>query len=397
MTPFVWLAMACGGLILAISMGIRQAFGLFLPPLTADLSIGRETFAFAMAIQQIFWGGLHPFFGVIADRYGAGRVIAFGGVAYAAGLYLMSIATGPLMIDAGGGVLVGTALAATTFGPVLGAVGRLVPPERRSFAFGLVSAGGSLGIFIVAPISHGLISGFGWSAAFIALTAVALVMVPLAVPLAGKPPASSGSEARLSLADALGEAGRHPGYWYLNLGFFVCGFHVSFVAFHLPAYLSDMGLPASSGALALVLIGFFNVVGTYLCGLAGARYAKKYSLSTLYFLRAIVFAVFLAAPKTELTVMVFASAIGLLWLGTVPLTSGLVAHIFGVRYLGTLFGIVFVSHQIGGFVGVWWAGWMFDRTGSYDSAWIFSIVLALAATLLHLPIAERPVRLQPAT
>lgn len=396
MTPFIWLAIACGGLILAISMGTRQVMGLFLPPMTVDLAIGREAFAFAMAIQQIFWGGLHPFFGLIADRYGAGRVLAFGGVAYGIGLYMMSAATGPLMLDAGGGVLIGTALAATTFGPVLGAVGRLVPLEKRSFAFGLVSAGGSLGMFAMAPISHGLIGWLGWSGALLALAVGALLLAALAIPLAGKPPAGIAGEARLSLSEALNEARRHSGYWYLNLGFFVCGFHVSFVAFHLPAYLRDMGLPASSGALALVLIGFFNVIGTYLCGLAGGRYMKKYSLSAIYLLRAIVFAAFLAAPKTELTVMIFASALGLLWLGTVPLTSGLVAHIFGVRYLGTLFGIVFLSHQIGGFVGVWWAGWMFDRSGSYDAAWVFSIVLAVAATLLHLPITERPLRLQPA-
>jgi predicted MFS family arabinose efflux permease len=376
-------------------MGIRQTFGLFLSPMSIDLGIGRESFALAMAIQNILWGVAQPVTGMIADKYGAGRVLVVGTAAYVAGLVIMSGATSVSDLQLGGGVFVGLAMSCTSFAVVLGAIGRAVPAEKRSMALGLASAGGSFGQFIMAPVGQGLIAANGWAGALVAMAVVALLMAPLAIVLAGRP-ASSGSKGTeaisQSLSEALGEAGRHGGFWYLTIGFFVCGFQVVFIAVHLPAYLGDIGLSASLGATALALIGFFNIVGTWLCGFLGGRYSKKYVLSGLYTLRSLVIVLFLVAPKTEATVLVFAAAIGLLWLGTVPLTSGLVAQIFGVRYMSTLFGIVFLSHQVGSFLGVWLGGVVFDATGSYDAIWIASVLLGLAAAALHLPIAERPLR-----
>jgi predicted MFS family arabinose efflux permease len=390
-----FVAVMCGALVLTLAMGIRQTFGLFLSPMSIDLGIGRESFALAMAIQNILWGVAQPVTGMIADKYGAGRVLVVGTAAYVAGLVIMSGATSVSDLQLGGGVFVGLAMSCTSFAVVLGAIGRAVPAEKRSMALGLASAGGSFGQFIMAPVGQGLIAANGWAGALVAMAVVALLMAPLAIVLAGRP-ASSGSKGTeaisQSLSEALGEAGRHGGFWYLTIGFFVCGFQVVFIAVHLPAYLGDIGLSASLGATALALIGFFNIVGTWLCGFLGGRYSKKYVLSGLYTLRSLVIVLFLVAPKTEATVLVFAAAIGLLWLGTVPLTSGLVAQIFGVRYMSTLFGIVFLSHQVGSFLGVWLGGVVFDATGSYDSIWIASVLLGLAAAALHLPIAERPLR-----
>jgi predicted MFS family arabinose efflux permease len=384
-----------GALVLTLAMGIRQTFGLFLSPMSIDLGIGRESFALAMAIQNILWGVAQPVTGMIADKYGAGRVLVVGTAAYVAGLVIMSGATSVWDLQLGGGVLVGLAMSCTSFAVVLGAIGRAVPAEKRSMALGLASAGGSFGQFIMAPVGQGLIAANGWTGALVAMAVVALLMAPLAIVLAGRPASSgsTGTEAiSQSLSEALAEAGRHGGFWYLTVGFFVCGFQVVFIAVHLPAYLGDIGLSASLGATALALIGFFNIVGTWLCGFLGGRYSKKYVLSGLYTLRSLVIVLFLVGPKTEATVLVFAAAIGLLWLGTVPLTSGLVAQIFGVRYMSTLFGIVFLSHQVGSFLGVWLGGVVFDATGSYDSIWIASVLLGLAAAALHLPIAERPLR-----
>jgi len=310
-------------------------------------------------------------------------------------LVVMSGSTGVWGLQLGGGVLVGLAMSCTSFAVVLGAIGRVVPAVKRSMALGIASAGGSFGQFIMAPIGQGLIAAEGWGGALVVMALIAALMAPLALALAGRPadPASAGVPAiSQSLGEALGEAGRNGGFWYLTVGFFVCGFQVVFIAVHLPAYLTDIGLSAGLGATSLALIGFFNIVGTWLCGFLGGRYSKKYLLSSLYTLRSLVIAVFLLAPKTEAMVLAFAAAIGLLWLGTVPLTSGLVAQIFGVRYMSTLFGIVFFGHQVGSFLGVWLGGVVFDATGSYDTIWIASILLGFAAAALHLPIAERPLR-----
>ncbi|MGF1641256.1 MAG: MFS transporter [Rhodospirillales bacterium] len=391
------IALICGALVLTLAMGIRQTFGLFLSPMSIDLGIGRESFALAMAIQNLLWGALQPLTGMIADRYGAGRVLAAGVVAYVAGLLVMSGATGTFGIYLGGGVLVGLAMSCTSFAVVLGAIGRAVTAEKRSMALGVASAGGSFGQFVMAPVGQGLITANGWSDALLTMAGLALLMAPLALALAGRLAGSASGPAAVtvpaqSLRAAVAEAGRHGGYWYLSIGFFVCGFQVVFIAVHLPAYLGDIGLDAALGATALALIGFFNIVGTWGCGVLGGRYSKKYLLSGLYILRSLVIAVFLAAPKTEATVLLFAAAIGILWLGTVPLTSGLVAQIFGVRYMSTLFGLVFFSHQLGSFLGVWLGGVVFDATGSYDAIWIASILLGLAAAALHLPITEQPLR-----
>jgi predicted MFS family arabinose efflux permease len=374
-------------------MGIRQSFGLFLPPMTLDLGIGREAFALALAVQNILWGLFQPVTGMIADRFGAGRVVVAGAAVYALGLIHMSGAATALDLNLGAGLLVGFGTAATGFAVVLGAVGRLVAAERRSMALGVVSAGGSFGQFVMAPAGQALIAAQGWPGALVTLALFAALMAPLAAALAGRLGEPSRAEApAMSLAQAIGEASGHSGYRYLTLGFFVCGFQVTFVAVHLPAYLGDVGLSAETAALALALIGFFNIIGTYTCGALGDTYSKKYLLSLLYLLRAVVVAVFLVAPKTESTVLVFAAAIGFLWLGTVPLTSGLVGQIFGVRYLSTLFGIVFFSHQMGSFLGVWLGGYAFDTLGSYDPVWMGSIALGIGAALLHLPITEKPLR-----
>jgi predicted MFS family arabinose efflux permease len=326
---------------------------------------------------------------MIADKYGAGRVLLAGAAAYALGLVIMAYASGPLTLDLGAGVLVGFAVAATSFAVVLGAVGRLAPPERRGLALGIASAGGSFGQFIMIPVGHALLAGFGWSMALILMAVLSALMVPLALPLKGRPARSDGAQ---GLKGALTEAAGHSGYWYLTAGFFVCGFHVAFISFHLPAYLTDIGLSADTGAIALTLIGLFNIVGTYGFGALGDRWSKKYLLAALYAVRGLIIALFVFFPKSELTVYLFASAMGLLWLGTVPLTSGLIAQIFGVRYLGTLFGIAFFSHQLGSFLGVWLAGRLFDTTGSYDTVWLIAIALGVLAGLINMPIADRPLR-----
>ncbi len=387
------VALLCGALILSVAMGIRQTFGLFLAPMSVDLGIGREAFALALAVQNLLWGAAQPVAGAVADRFGAIRVLVVGTAAYAVGLLVMSGAASTADLHLGAGLLVGLAMSCTSFAVVLGAIGRSVPAHKRSMALGVASAGGSFGQFAMAPVGQALISAQGWPGALATMAVIALVMAPLALALA--PPrrgAPAVSAVQQSLGAALAEAGSHAGYWYLTVAFFVCGFQVVFIGVHLPAYLGDLGMSPGLGATALALIGFFNIVGSWLAGALGGRYSKKYLLSALYGLRSLAIAAFLAAPKTEATVLVFAAAMGLLWLGTVPLTSGLVAQIFGVRYMSTLFGIVFFSHQLGSFLGVWLGGVVFDATGSYDAIWLASILLGVAAAVLHLPIADRPLR-----
>lgn len=391
------IVLICGAAILSLAMGIRQTFGLFLSPMSADLGIGREAFGLAMAIQNLLWGALQPFTGMIADRYGSLRVVFVGTAFYLAGLLVMAGAGGVAGLTLGGGVLVGMAMSCTSFAVVLGAVSRTVPEDKRSMALGIASAGGSFGQFFMAPVGISLIDLLGWPGALTAMAALSCAMAPLALALArprrgGGPVSGALPAVEQSLGEAIGEARRNSSFWYLTVGFFVCGFQVVFIAVHLPPYLTDMGFSPGLGATALALIGLFNIVGTWGSGVLGGRYPKKYLLSTLYLLRSLVIAVFLAAPKTEVTVLVFAALMGLLWLGTVPLTSGLVAQIFGVRFMSTLFGFVFFGHQVGSFLGVWLGGVVFDATGTYDSVWIASILLGVAAAALHLPISERALR-----
>ncbi len=373
-----------------LSMGLRTSFGLFLKPMTSQFGWGRRIFALAMAIQNLLWGAFQPFVGAIADRWGAGRVVAGGGIVYAFGLYIMSVSTSPIRLYFSAGLLIGLGLSSAGLGVTLGAVGRSVVSDQRSWALGTVTAAGSLGQLIMAPVSQTLLTHFGWSRALQLLSLLILLMLPLAIGLRGRTDRAIATDP-LNLAKALTEARGHSGFKFLTAGFFVCGFHVSFIAVHLPAYLGDAGFPPAMGALSLSLIGLCNIFGTLSFGIMGGKFSKKYLLSCLYLLRAIVFFSFIIIPLSEWSALIFSSTIGFLWLGTIPLTSGLVAQIFGPRYMTMLFGIVFFSHQIGSFIGVWLGGYLYDTTGSYLIVWWLSVALGLMASLLHLPIDDRAI------
>jgi len=385
------IAIACGALIVTLSMGVRQSFGMFLQPIGRDFGIGREYFGFAIAVQNLLFGLAQPFVGAIADRYGVRRVLVVGTLVYAAGLALAAVVLTPGGIMASLGVLVGLGLSGTTFVVVLTGVARLVPPEQRSLAFGLVTAGGSFGQFAVVPISQALIAAWGWRSAMIGLGVLMLATLAAAVGI--RRPAASSVAATADdggLTRALAQAAAHPHYWLLNAGFFVCGFHIAFIATHFPAYLVDKGLPAQVGASALALVGLFNIAGSYLFGLWGGRHSRPRLLAALYLARAVVIAIFLAVPLSATSALVFAAAFGFLWLGTVPLTNGAVASLFGLRYLSTLYGIVFLSHQVGSFVGAWVAGRLYDTTGSYQPVWIASVALGLAAAAISYVTRDTP-------
>ena len=384
------------GLLLSISMGVRHGFGLFLQPMSADLGWSRQSFAFALALQNLIWGAMQPVTGMLADRFGAGRVIFVGGLLYVCGLLVMAYSQTGTEFALGAGVLIGLGLSGTTFSIVLGVVGRATAPERRSMALGITAAAGSAGQFVMLPLEHTFIGTHGWFTALLSIAVLAALMMPLAALLAEpKRPVAAGP--RQSAGEAVREALGHRGFGLLTLGFFVCGFQVVFVAVHLPAYLLDKGLSAKTGMIALALIGFCNIIGTYLAGWLGGKLPKKYLLSGLYFGRAIVITVFLLVPVSPLAVYVFAASIGILWLATVPLTNGIIAQIFGVQFVSMLSGFVFFSHQIGSFLGVWLGGLMFDQTGSYAIVWILSIALGVIAGIVNLPIDETPVvRVAPA-
>ena len=380
-------------LIILISMGTRQTFGLYLQPITDELDIGRELFSLAIALQSII-GGL-PFAGVLADRYGSRWVAIGGGLLFAVSMYLMSIVTHWTGLMLGFGLLSGISLSCVSYVVVLGAVAQVVPPERRSRTFGFITAAGSVGMFIVVPVAQRILNTFGWRTTLAILAGFAGLIALLAVgyptrkqPVAGGESTDKPSD---SLTQVLVQASRHSGYWLLTIGFFVCGFHVSFVASHLPTYLTDNGLSGTAGATALSLVGLFNLFGSTLFGYLGDHYRKKYLLSGLYLGRSFVISLFLLFPLTETTALIFGAAIGFLWLATVPLTSGTVAQIFGPRYLSTLYGIVFFSHQIGSFLGVWLGGRIYDATGMYTPVWVIAIILGVLACIVHLPIVDRPV------
>jgi MFS family permease len=383
----------CGATVLALNMGVRQTFGLFLEPMTADLAIGRGSFALAIAVQNLLWGLLTPAFGVLADRYGSGRCLAFGGLIYVAGLLITALGGSLFALHAGAGVLVGIGVAACGYPLVLSAVARAFPPERRSFALGVAASGGSVGQFLLLPVTQVTIGGLGWVGAMLILAALAALVVPLSAALAGRP--ATAADGSPSLGGAVVQAGGHRGFQLLTSGFFVCGFHVAFIATHLPAYITSLHFDPLVGATALSLIGFFNILGGLLAGYLGGRYRKKYLLSAIYLARALAIAGLLYGPKTETTVFVFAALFGLLWLSTVPLTSGVVGDIFGARYLATLFGIVMFSHQMGAFFGAWLGGVSYDLTGSYEPIWLLAIALGLLAALLHWPIPDRALFAEP--
>jgi MFS family permease len=384
----LWLLLG-GSLILALSLGIRHGFGLFLPPMSAEFGWGREVFAFAIALQNLIWGLTQPFTGALADRFGARRTVIVGGVLYAIGLGCMGLADSPLSLSLSAGLLIGIGLSGTSFSVILGAVGRAVPMEKRSMAMGIAAAAGSFGQFAMLPGTLGLIGWLGWSAALLALGLLVALIVPLAAMLKDKPLPLLGHEQ--TLGEALREACSHSGFWLLALGFFVCGFQVVFIGVHLPAFLVDQHLPALVGTTVLALVGLFNIFGTYIAGWLGGRMSKPRLLSALYLTRALVISAFVMAPLTVWSAYAFGIAMGLLWLSTVPLTNGTVATMFGVRNLSMLGGIVFLFHQLGAFLGGWLGGYLFDRTGSYDLVWQIAIVLSLLAAALNWPVREQPV------
>lgn len=392
-TPLVVILAGCT--IALLNFGTRAGFGLFMEPISSTNGWGREVFALAIGVQTVLWGFGQPFAGAFADKYGSARVLAIGAVFYAAGVALTSVASTPTMLNLTTGMLVGIGLAGTSFTVALSAIARMVSPERRSWALGLGTAAGSLGQFLMVPLGQAFIAAYGWAFALILLSLFALAIIPLSTALAGKTPDGGGP--KQSMSEALREAGGERSYWLLIAGFFVCGFHVSFIQTHLPAYVVDRGLDPRTGAWALALVGLANVVGSYTAGVMGGKHSKKYLLSFIYAARAVVITVFVLMPMTQTSVLIFAFCMGLLWLSTVPLTSGLVAQIFGPRYMATLFGIVFFSHQVGGFLGVWLGGRLFDLTGSYDVVWWISAALGVFSAIVHFPIDERPlVRAAPA-
>ncbi|HJP23462.1 MAG: MFS transporter [Alphaproteobacteria bacterium] len=384
------LVLAAAAITVILSMGLRSSFGLFLRPVSADLGWGREIFAFGMALQNLLWGVFQPVAGAIADRFGAGRVIAGGGVLYALGLYVMSTTSSPLDFHVSAGLLIGMAQSGAGLSVVLGAAGRAFPEERRSWALGVITAAGSLGQFSIVPLGQAFLSAYGWQVSFALLGIIALLIVPMAPALRGRAEPLTAADDQ-TLGQALREAVTHKGFLLLTLGFYVCGFHVAFIGVHLPAYLVDRGASAELGAWALALIGLFNIVGSYTAGVLGGRRSKKYLLSTIYVLRAAAFFGFIIVPVTVTSTVLFSAAIGLLWLSTIPLTSGLVAQIFGPRYMATLFGVVFFGHQLGSFTGVWLGGYLFDTTGSYDVVWWAGVALGIAAAIVHWPIDDKAV------
>ena len=387
-TPTVVLV--CGGMILTLAMGIRHGFGLFLQPMSAELHWGRETFALALAVQNLVWGVTQPFAGMLADKYGSGRVLLGGAALYCLGLVTMAHAATPLTMVLTAGVLIGTGLSGVTFSVVSGVLGRSYPPEKRSMALGISAAAGSFGQFALLPLTQWLLSHVGWYGALLTLAAVGLLMAPLALALVERRTGHVHAF-RQSAGEAMREALGHRGYVLLTLGFFVCGFQVTFIGVHLPSYVLDKGLPAYVGVTALMLIGLFNIVGTYAAGWLGARISKKYILSAIYFGRSVIIAAFILVPISAMSVYAFAVALGILWLSTVPTTNGIVAQVFGVRYMAMLSGFTFFSHQIGSFLGAWLGGLLFDRTGSYNIVWYLSIALGIVAGLLNLPIDEREI------
>jgi len=390
------LVLVCGAAILLLSIGTRATFGIFLDDISVSMGWGREVFALAIAVQNIIWGLAQPFTGALADRYGAARTLVVSGLLYALGMYLMQASTTPLEITLTGGFLIGVAIAGTSFSVVLAAVARAYPPERRSFAFGVCTAIASLGQFSLVPLGQGFISAYGWQVAILLLGALTLLIVPLAMPLAGRS-TGPGTDSAASWRLALGEAMRHRGYWLLTAGYFVCGFHVTFIGTHLPTYLRDSGMSATIAAWALAVVGLFNVLGSLAAGILGGRMHKPYLLAAIYFGRAVVISVYILLPISLASTFVFAALMGLFWLSTVPVTTAVVGQIFGVRYLGMLAGIVFFSHQVGAFLGAWLGGLLFDWTGSYGVVWWLSVALGLFAALINLPIDDRALRRAPAS
>jgi MFS family permease len=385
-SPTAILIAAC--VILCLGFGVRSGFGLFLQPMSLENGWGRETFSIAMAIQNLVWGLFGPFAGGIADRLGAGRVVALCGLTYVLGLIVMAFTSTPLTLHVGSGFLIGLALSGSTFATILAVIGRVTPPEKRSTALGIATAAGSFGQVAILPITQMFISAFDWRMALLGLAAIAALIVPLAFFMRGKAEHIAGPQQ--SFGEALREAMRERGFHLLFWGYFVCGFHIAMLTVHLPSYVTDNGLRPEHGMTALALIGLFNMIGSFSAGWLGGRFSKKYLLSGIYTLRAIAILVLISMPLSQVTLYSFAVVIGFLWLSTVPLTNGLVGQFFGMRYAGMLAGVVFFGHQIGSFIGVWLAGWLYDQTGSYQGAFVISVGLGVFAALVNLPVNEKP-------
>ncbi|MEO7245397.1 MAG: MFS transporter [Rubrivivax sp.] len=379
----------CGAAIVTLSMGIRHGFGLWLQPITMDRGWTRETFAFALAVQNLAWGIAGPFAGALADRFGAFRVILVGAVLYALGLVGMALATSGLGFTGSSGLMIGMAQAGTTYAVIYGVLVRNVAPERRSWAMGVAAAAGSFGQFLMVPVENWLIAVWGWQNALFVLACAVLAIMPLAFGLR-EPKAAPGtsSQHHQSIGSALREAFGYRSFQLLMAGYFVCGFQVVFIGVHMPSYLRDHGLGPGVATTALALIGLFNVFGTYGAGVLGQRLAKRHILATIYALRSVAIVLFLLVPLTPASVYVFSAVMGVLWLSTVPPTNAVVAQIFGVQYMSMLGGFVFLSHQVGSFLGVWLGGTLYDRTGSYDVVWWLAVVLGGFAALINLPVRE---------
>jgi predicted MFS family arabinose efflux permease len=386
----LWLLIVIVGTIVGVSMGRAQSMGLYLPPVTRALDIGREPFGLAMALAQLLMGIGAPLSGGLIDKFGAGRVIVICVLATIAGLYFMYAATTAtdLLVS---GVLMGIGVSGTGVTSLVGTIGRLAPPERRLSAIASIGMAAGIGSFVALPVMHFLIELVGWQASLVWLMAITALLIPLAWPLGGKPETQTGPVRSQTFKEALAEAFSHPSFWLLTAGFFVCGFHVAFIVVHLPAFTIDQGLPSWVGPFALAVIGIANIVGTFIAGQSGRYLEKRRALSLVYFGRAVIFLGFLFLPMTPTTAIVLCGLLGLLWLATIPLTSGLVATFFGTTWMSMLFGFVFLSHQIGSFLGVWLAGRLFDMTRSYDAMWWISIALGVVAALLNWPIKEQPV------
>jgi MFS family permease len=382
----------CGAAIVTLSMGIRHGFGLWLQPITQAQGWGRQEFAFAMAIQNLAWGFMGIFAGMVADKFGAFRVIILGALIYSVGLLGMAWATDPWVFALFTGVVIGTAQAGTTYAVIYGVIGRNVPAERRSWAMGVAAAAGSFGQFLMVPVEGLLIAQMGWQTALLVLAAAALLIVPLAWGLREPAMDTPGQVQReQTIVQALQEAFKYPSFQLLMAGYFVCGFQVVFIGVHMPSYLKDQGLPPQVASYALALIGLFNVFGTYIAGTMGQKMAKKNILAFIYLARSVAIVLFLLAPLTPTSVYLFSMVMGLLWLSTVPPTNAAVAQIFGVAHLSMLSGFIFFSHQIGSFMGVWLGGYLYDKTGSYNTVWYLAVALGVFAALVNLPVRESPI------
>ncbi|MCX7217507.1 MAG: MFS transporter [Burkholderiales bacterium] len=392
-TPDLKTVLIATGFILTLAMGVRHGFGFWMQPISQAHGWTRETYSLALAVQNLMWGVFGPFAGMAVDKFGTTRVIIIGAVLYAAGLLWMSVIDQPTLFIAGSGILIGAALACTAFGAVSGIIGRTAPEAKRSWAFGMSSAASSFGQFVMMPVEQQLINHSGWQNAFYLLAALLLVvMIPMALRLR-EPAIIHHDGPQQSIMEATREAFAHGPFRLLLAGYFVCGFQVVFIAVHMPAYLKDQGIMDPNVAVyALALIGLFNIFGSYYAGKLGGIFPKHYLLSSIYISRTVVIGLFLLAPLSPYSVYIFAAAMGLLWLSTVPLTNGVIAGIFGMKYLSMLSGFVFFSHQLGSFLGVWLGGYIYTKTGNYNMVWMITLALGLFATLINLPINEKPIQ-----